>query len=616
MAYSLSNKLSTLYEAIFNKLRYFNINEPTELEIADAFKPFISYDTIIATKEIVVGKYANEDLITGVKYNSIKTAIDEAEAGSHITVEEGIYTENNNITIAVDLSITFRQGAVLRSDTRKWIGWDANPMDRHISINGSGDFVNFGFKFGDASSLTETTDTTVFLEFQDITVDGIQAFYWSNLKTFKVKYRDLVSTNGLNTWDSDGWGGDAEFDFVSAKVEGTMADLNNRDYINLTFKNGYISHKKGINGYCTFYFYVMNGSKIEYNNIKYISDEPIEIQDNADETQSDLAEAKLINSAFEFSCDNVFLLTADHDTPLISENSFVNKSEGVNNIAVQNSLPINLSEAFADVAVTLLDTLDSFNVSDIDFGANKISNINIGLTKYAKVRLTTTGALPGGLSTDTDYYVIPVTSTSIKLASSYANAEGGTAVDINSTGSGTHTIKSATLTMSTVYNFPYAKVQIATTGTLPSGLSLLTDYYIIPSVNGKIRLASSYANALEGIGVDITTVGIGTHTINTAIFTHNNGNLFNLARVQVETTGVLPTGLSAATDYFVVKLSSYKIKLASSYANALAGITIDVTTAGTGSHTLNAMGGLFSPVTGALTVLPDLKVYQFGVKFS
>lgn len=60
-----------------------------------------------------------------------------------------------------------------------------------------------------------------------------------------------------------------------------------------------------------------------------------------------------------------------------------------------------------------------------------------------RVRLTTTGTLPGGLALNTDYYVIPFqqrTTIRVRLASSYANALAGTYIDITSTGSGTVTI--------------------------------------------------------------------------------------------------------------------------------------------------------------------------------
>lgn len=56
-----------------------------------------------------------------------------------------------------------------------------------------------------------------------------------------------------------------------------------------------------------------------------------------------------------------------------------------------------------------------------------------------KLRLTTTGTLPGGLNLNTDYFIIYIDSTTLKLATSITNAFAGTAIDITSTGSGTHT---------------------------------------------------------------------------------------------------------------------------------------------------------------------------------
>lgn len=68
--------------------------------------------------------------------------------------------------------------------------------------------------------------------------------------------------------------------------------------------------------------------------------------------------------------------------------------------------------------------------------ANIPSNILIG----TRVRLTTSGTLPGGLATATDYYVIKASDTTFKLATSYANAVAGTQINITDAGSGTHTV--------------------------------------------------------------------------------------------------------------------------------------------------------------------------------
>ena len=56
------------------------------------------------------------------------------------------------------------------------------------------------------------------------------------------------------------------------------------------------------------------------------------------------------------------------------------------------------------------------------------------------------------------------------------------------------------------------KGQLTTTDTLPAGLSLLTDYFIIVVDADTVKFATTLANALAGTDVDITDAGTGTHT--------------------------------------------------------------------------------------------------------
>jgi hypothetical protein len=63
-------------------------------------------------------------------------------------------------------------------------------------------------------------------------------------------------------------------------------------------------------------------------------------------------------------------------------------------------------------------------------------------------------------------------------------------------------------------------------------------------------------------------------------------NILTGTRVRLTTTTTLPGGLATATDYYVVRLSDTTFELCSSYANALAGTQINITDAGTGTHTV------------------------------
>jgi|GEM_PF-1947687 len=62
--------------------------------------------------------------------------------------------------------------------------------------------------------------------------------------------------------------------------------------------------------------------------------------------------------------------------------------------------------------------------------------------------------------------------------------------------------------------------------------------------------------------------------------------------LQASSTTTLPAGLAAATDYWPIVVDDDNIKLATSYANAIAGTAIDITDAGTGTHTLASVAGV------------------------
>jgi hypothetical protein len=55
--------------------------------------------------------------------------------------------------------------------------------------------------------------------------------------------------------------------------------------------------------------------------------------------------------------------------------------------------------------------------------------------------------------------------------------------------------------------------QLTSSGTLPAGLALATNYWIIKLTDDTFSFASTLANALAGTAVDITDAGTGTHTI-------------------------------------------------------------------------------------------------------
>lgn len=73
-----------------------------------------------------------------------------------------------------------------------------------------------------------------------------------------------------------------------------------------------------------------------------------------------------------------------------------------------------------------------------------------GLYGGQKIQMTTTGALPTGLTVDTSYYVIPVGADSFQLATSLANAQAGTAIATSGSQSGVHTMVAGTITIAAI----------------------------------------------------------------------------------------------------------------------------------------------------------------------
>lgn len=106
---------------------------------------------------------------------------------------------------------------------------------------------------------------------------------------------------------------------------------------------------------------------------------------------------------------------------------------------------------------------------------------------------------------------------------------------------------------------------------------------------GFYRVTSVTTTSAQSLTNTLSAFTTFTADAGTDICTHTNINLMNLTTVQVSSSGTLPAGLAAATNYFVIKVSDTTFKLATSYANAVAGTAIDITDAGTGTHTVNTL---------------------------
>lgn len=86
-----------------------------------------------------------------------------------------------------------------------------------------------------------------------------------------------------------------------------------------------------------------------------------------------------------------------------------------------------------------------------------------------------------------------------------------------------------------------------------------------------------------------STINSNTFTASSSsglLLTYTN-DFNNLSKVRFTNSGgALPTGLSAGTDYWLIRVSATTARVATTYANAIAGTAIAFTDAGTGTHTV------------------------------
>jgi hypothetical protein len=272
-----------------------------------------------------------------------------------------------------------------------------------------------------------------------------------------------------------------------------------------------------------------------------------------------------------------------------------------------------------------------------------------GLTTGTRVRLSSSNALPSGLSAYTDYYAIATDVNTFKLATSAVNASLGTAIDFTTSGTGTVNIVSLAIggasnafdaTTDTVTQASHGlttgqKIRFTGSGATPTGLSKDTDYYVTGTTTNTFKVATSYANALAATSIDFSGAASGNLFINSYLTdtrsvgtgTGGSGNIGTMVekisttndtltianhgltvgnRIRLEFPGTAPAGLAEGTDYYAIIVDSNTIKVATSSVNATAGTAIDITTTGTGS--MRALTGItagFQVTTGNISTGSD-----------
>jgi hypothetical protein len=231
-------------------------------------------------------------------------------------------------------------------------------------------------------------------------------------------------------------------------------------------------------------------------------------------------------------------------------------------------------------------------ITALDYTTNTITLPSHGFLQGELVLYDAKGqTVVNGLTTATPYYIIFVDQDNIKLATTPENAISETAVDITNSpaGVGRHTLQSLSKTPDGIYNITSLDANDATTFTvqaqgqvpeivktfnprsaidiaqnafvIPShgfltgtkvnyskgaaatvitGLTDLTDYYVVAINRDYLRLASSAENAAGGTVVTVSDFGTGVaHSLTTSQI---NGNVTGAGNVTIGSGSVLVTG--------------------------------------------------------------------------
>lgn len=148
--------------------------------------------------------------------------------------------------------------------------------------------------------------------------------------------------------------------------------------------------------------------------------------------------------------------------------------------------------------------------------------------------------------------------------------------------------------------------------TTARGIALSEQY---PKVLKKLLRSHPWNFAMKRTKVSISNAPVNFSEVSVAnnTFSETAHGYVTGQKVQVSTSGVLPTGLAASTDYYLIKSSVDLFKLASSLALAIAGTAIDITAQGSGDHTITPQDKVPEFVFDFQATLPSDYVRAFKV---
>lgn len=123
-----------------------------------------------------------------------------------------------------------------------------------------------------------------------------------------------------------------------------------------------------------------------------------------------------------------------------------------------------------------------------------------------------------------------------------------------------------------------------------TGLSSSLNQYNVTIGNSSNTAASTNTNLLGDAKASTNSATVTITIASPGVVSHTSHGLQTGDKVYLTTTGALPTGLTASTTYYVVKVDANSYSLATTLDNAAAGTKINTTGSQSGTHTANTGG--------------------------
>lgn len=288
-----------------------------------------------------------------------------------------------------------------------------------------------------------------------------------------------------------------------------------------------------------------------------------------------------------------------------------------------NGTSVELLAPTGEEVTTLTINGIEFAAADVNSSSDTITYVDHGFNEGDKVIYFENGASAGitNLVNAVSYYIIVIDEDTIKLATSraFAIASSPTAINLDASSAvgtafqlvlveeyvegvvvdsqllnlhgvnvTTTNVDTSTETITSL-SHGFSNGDIVTYysngGTAIGGLTNGNEYYIVNAATDTFKVSLTSG----GSAINLSSTGNSAQAflkIDNTFYLPNHGFVTGQEVTYAEDSGSIST-LTDATNYFIIKVTANTIKLATTYANAIAGTTINITPAfGLGDTTL------------------------------